>query len=138
MSRRSSPATRGTPGGSSTRRCRPTARWSTGCRRIPRATTGWVTSSASTGGATGSRATAACGGLIAPNGAIRLSRATTLVAWHDGVEHYLTSFSYQGQASSFGWIVPLPAVPAKVEEGGDWTLQRLFRETHPQRFAIED
>jgi len=81
---------------------------------------------------------AACGGLIAPNGAIRLSRATTLVAWHDGVEHYLTSFSYQGQASSFGWIVPLPAVPAKVEEGGDWTLQRLFLETHPQRFAIED
>src|SRR5919204_965528 len=75
---------------------------------------------------------AACGGLIAPNGAIRLERATTLVAWHDGVEHYLTSFSYQGSASNFGWIVPLPAVPEKVEEGGDWTLQRLFRETHPQ------
>jgi hypothetical protein len=75
---------------------------------------------------------AACGGLIAPNGAIRLERATTLVAWHDGVEHYLTSFSYQGSASNFGWIVPLPAVPVKVEEGGDWTLQRLFRETHPR------
>ncbi len=75
---------------------------------------------------------AACGGLIAPNGAIRLERATTLVAWHDGVEHYMTSFSYQGSASDFGWIVPLPAVPVKVEEGGDWTLQRLFRETHPQ------
>src|SRR5207245_4961700 len=39
---------------------------------------------------------AACGGLVAPNGAIRLSRATTLVAWHDGVERYLTSFSYEG------------------------------------------
>src|SRR2546421_12012999 len=75
---------------------------------------------------------AACGGLIAPNGAIRLERATTLVAWHDGVERYLTSFSYHGEASSFGWIVPLPAVPEKVEEGGGWTLQRLFRETHPQ------
>ena len=75
---------------------------------------------------------AACGGLIAPNGAIRLERATTLVAWHDGVERYLTSFSYNGSASSFGWIVPLPAVPEKVEEGGGWTLQRLFRETHPQ------
>jgi len=74
----------------------------------------------------------ACGGLIAPNGAIRLERATTLVAWHDGVERYLTSFSYSGEASSFGWIVPLPAVPVKVEEGGGWTLQRLFRETHPQ------
>src|SRR6202165_4867716 len=75
---------------------------------------------------------AACGGLIAPNGAIRLDRATTLVAWHDGVERYLTSFSYNGEASTFGWIVPLPAVPEKVEEGGGWTLQRLFRETHPQ------
>src|SRR5258708_6471033 len=75
---------------------------------------------------------AACGGLIAPNGAIRLERATTLVAWHDGVERYMTSFSYNGEASSFGWIVPLPAVPEKVEEGGGWTLQRLFRETHPQ------
>jgi hypothetical protein len=75
---------------------------------------------------------AACGGLIAPNGAIRLERATTLVAWHDGVERYMTSFSYTGEADSFGWIVPLPAVPDKVEEGGGWTLQRLFRETHPQ------
>ncbi|HXN03440.1 MAG TPA: DUF2330 domain-containing protein [Candidatus Acidoferrum sp.] len=75
---------------------------------------------------------AACGGLVAPNGAIRLERATTLVAWHDGVERYMTSFSYNGSASSFGWIVPLPAVPQKVEEGGGWTLQRLFRETHPQ------
>ena len=75
---------------------------------------------------------AACGGLIAPNGAIRLERATTLVAWHDGVERYMTSFSYSGEASSFGWIVPLPAVPEKVEEGGGWTLQRLTRETHPQ------
>src|SRR3989440_9992470 len=75
---------------------------------------------------------AACGGLIAPNGAIRLEKATTLVAWHDGVERYLTSFSYNGEASSFGWIVPLPAVPEKVEEGGGWTLQRPFRETHPQ------
>jgi hypothetical protein len=75
---------------------------------------------------------AACGGLVAPNGAIRLSRATTLVAWHDGVERYLTSFSYEGSGvKDFGWIVPLPAIPDKVEEGGGWTLQRLFRETHP-------
>jgi hypothetical protein len=78
---------------------------------------------------------AACGGLVAPNGAIRLSRASTLVDWHDGVEHYLTSFSYQGEnLSNFGWIVPLPAVPQKVEEGGGWTLQRLNRETHPVPF----
>src|ERR1700686_3783791 len=80
---------------------------------------------------------AACGGLIAPNGAIRLERATTLVAWHDGVDRYMTSFSYNGSASSFGWIVPLPAVPDKVEEGGGWTLQRLFRETHPQPAILD-
>ena len=77
---------------------------------------------------------AACGGLVAPNGAIRLSRATTLVAWHDGVERYMTSFTYQGDVSNLGWIVPLPAVPTKIEEGGAWTLQRLFRETHPVVF----
>src|SRR5260370_34720009 len=73
----------------------------------------------------------ACGALIAPNGSVRLARATTLVAWHDGVERYLTSFSYQGDFSHLGWIVPLPAVPLKIEEGGAWTLQRLALETHP-------
>ncbi len=85
---------------------------------------------------------AACGGLVAPNGSVRLSRAATLIAWHDGIEHYLTSFSYQGDASNLGWIVPLPAVPLKIQEGGAWTLQRLFRETHPvvadAAFGAED
>ncbi|HEV2237059.1 MAG TPA: DUF2330 domain-containing protein, partial [Ktedonobacterales bacterium] len=81
---------------------------------------------------------AACGGLVAPNGAIRLSRATTLVAWHDGVERYMTSFTYQGDVSNLGWIVPLPAVPTKIEEGGAWTLQRLERETHPIEFASDE
>src|SRR5205085_7189445 len=79
----------------------------------------------------------ACGGLVAPNGAIRLSRATTLVAWHNGIEHYMTSFTYQGDVSNLGWIVPLPAVPLKIEEGGAWTLQRLFRETHPEPVFFE-
>src|SRR6266566_4111632 len=74
----------------------------------------------------------ACGGLLASDGDVRLERATTLVAWHDGIERYFTSFSFQGNtASDLGWIVPLPAVPIKIEAGGAWTLQRLFRETHP-------
>jgi Uncharacterized protein conserved in bacteria (DUF2330) len=73
----------------------------------------------------------ACGGLIAPDGDVHLARATTFVAWHDGIEHYLTSFTYQGNATNVGWIVPLPAVPINVEEGGAWTLQRLELETHP-------
>jgi hypothetical protein len=74
---------------------------------------------------------AACGGLVAPNGAVRLARATTFVAWQGGIEHYMTSFGYQGDVPGLGWIVPLPAVPDRVEKGGGWTLQRLQRETHP-------
>lgn len=81
---------------------------------------------------------AACGGLVAPNGSVRLERATTLVAWHDGIEHYLTSFTYQGDFNNVGWIVPLPAIPMSIKEGGAWTLQRLERETHPlPTFAVD-
>lgn len=76
----------------------------------------------------------ACGSLIAPDGDVRLSRASTLIAWHNGIEHYLTSFAYQGSEKNVGWIVPLPAVPDKIEAGGAWTLQRLDREVHPVRF----
>jgi hypothetical protein len=74
----------------------------------------------------------ACGGLIAPDGDVRLGRAATLVAYHDGIEHYLTTFTYEGNESKVGWIVPLPAVPLKIQEGGAWTLQRLALETQPQ------
>ena len=47
----------------------------------------------------------ACGGLVAPNGAVRLSRATTFVAWHNGIERYLTAFTYQGDVSNLGLLV---------------------------------
>src|SRR5215469_14980554 len=80
----------------------------------------------------------ACGGLVAPDGDVRLERASTLIAWHDGVEHYLTSFAYQGTEAQVGWIVPLPAVPEKIEAGGAWTFQRLQIETQPRRFTLED
>lgn len=73
----------------------------------------------------------ACGFLVAENGAIRLSRFAALAAWDDGVEHYVTSFEFQGPATSFGAIVPLPAEPTTVEKAGDWTLQRLQREVTP-------
>lgn len=75
----------------------------------------------------------ACGGLIAPDGDVHLERASTLIAWHNGIEHYLTSFAYQGAAQNVGWIVPLPANPEKIEDGGAWTLQRLNLESHPVR-----
>jgi hypothetical protein len=80
---------------------------------------------------------AACGGLVGENGTIRLSRTTTLAAYHDGVERYVTSFEFTGQGESVGSIVPLPGIPSKVERGGDWTLQRLEREVAPpERFAF--
>jgi hypothetical protein len=72
-----------------------------------------------------------CGFLVAPNGAVDLERTTTLAAYHDGLEHYITSFSFSGTPAAFGSIVPLPGEPTKVERGGDWTLQRLEREVNP-------
>ena len=78
---------------------------------------------------------AACGGLVAPNGTVRLLRTATLAAYADGVEHYVTSFQFAGGGAEVGSIVPLPGVPTKVERGGDWTLQRLARETQPRLLA---
>jgi hypothetical protein len=75
--------------------------------------------------------TLACGGLIGPNGAVNLLRTSTLAAYHDGVEHYVTAFEFAGGGGAFGSITPLPGIPSKVEKGGDWTLQRLVRETSP-------
>jgi Uncharacterized protein conserved in bacteria (DUF2330) len=73
----------------------------------------------------------ACGGLVGENGTIQLTRTTTLAAYHDGVERYVTSFEFAGVGEEVGSIVPLPGVPTKVERGGDWTLQRLEREVQP-------
>jgi hypothetical protein len=73
----------------------------------------------------------ACGGLVGENGSIQLTRTTTLAAYHDGVERYVTSFEFAGAGNEVGSIVPLPGIPSKVERGGDWTLQRLEREVQP-------
>jgi hypothetical protein len=80
----------------------------------------------------------ACGGLIGPNGAVNLLRTTTFAGYHDGVEHYVTAFQFAGGGGAFGSITPLPGIPTSVEKGGDWTLQRLIRETNPVRlFALD-
>src|SRR5256885_3733446 len=76
----------------------------------------------------------ACAGLISPNGTVQLGRTTTLAAYHDGIEHYLTEFSFQGAGAKFGSIVPLPAMPSKIVKAGRWTLQRLELEVNPPRF----
>jgi hypothetical protein len=76
----------------------------------------------------------ACGGLVTPNGTVSLLRTTTLAAYHRGVEHYVTQFSFAGaDATEVGSIVPLPGVPSDVIKGGDWTLQRLIIETELNR-----
>jgi hypothetical protein len=75
----------------------------------------------------------ACGGLVAPNGTISLLRTATLAAYHDGTEHYVTSFEFAGKGAKFGSIVPLPGIPSDVKRAGDWTLQRLQQEVQPVR-----
>src|SRR5436190_21228119 len=83
----------------------------------------------------GSGVASACGGLVAPGHAEVLQKATTLAAWHDGFEHYVTGFQFAGGADRFGYIVPLPGVPTKIQKGGNWTLERLEREINPVRSA---
>ena len=73
----------------------------------------------------------ACGGLVGENGTIALGKTTTLAAYSDGVERYVTAFEFSGEGESLGSIVPLPDVPTTVERGGDWTLQRLAQEVAP-------
>ena len=76
----------------------------------------------------------ACGGLIGPNGAVNLLRTTTLAGYHDGVEHYITSFEFAGGGGSFGSLTPLPGVPTSVEKG--ITLcARHHRAAHDSRYA---
>ena len=79
----------------------------------------------------------ACGSLVAANGAVDLEQSTTLAAYHDGVEHYVTSFEFAGTPKSFGSIVPLPARPSSVEKAGSWTLQRLEREVKPPELEFD-
>ncbi|MGH2748203.1 MAG: DUF2330 domain-containing protein [Actinomycetota bacterium] len=78
----------------------------------------------------------ACGGLVGANGAVNLLRTSTLAAYRDGVEHYVTSFQFAGDSGSVGSIVPLPGVPSSVRKGGDWTLQRLQQEIAPAFKAV--
>ena len=75
----------------------------------------------------------ACAGLIGSNGAVNLGRTTTLAAYSNGVEHYVTAFQFQGGGGQFGTLIPLPGVPTSIERGGSWTLQRLRLETEPPR-----
>src|SRR5688572_9828207 len=80
----------------------------------------------------------ACAGLIGSNGAVNLGRTSTLAAYHDGVEHYVTAFNFVGGGGQFGTLIPLPGIPSSVERGGAWTLQRLVQETQPPRVLRQE
>jgi len=80
---------------------------------------------------TGTGPAGACGGLVGENGTIELVRTTTLAAYTDGVERYVTAFTFTGEGAEVGAITPLPDVPTEVVRGGDWTLQRLAQEVAP-------
>ncbi|HSK22635.1 MAG TPA: DUF2330 domain-containing protein [Egicoccus sp.] len=73
----------------------------------------------------------ACGGLVGANGTIELGRTTTLAAYTDGVQRYVTAFEFSGEGEEVGSIIPLPDVPTDVTRAGDWTLQRLVLEVDP-------
>jgi hypothetical protein len=73
----------------------------------------------------------ACGGLVGENGTIELVRTTTLAAYSDGIERYVTAFEFTGEGEEVGSIIPLPDVPTNVTRAGDWTLQRLAQEVAP-------
>ena len=59
----------------------------------------------------------ACAGLVTPGGNVKLLRTSTLAAWADGYEHYVTSFTFQGGGAEFGSIVPLPGNPVEGRAG---------------------
>ena len=59
----------------------------------------------------GPSSASACAGLIGSNGAVNLGRTTTLAAYHEGIEHYVTAFEFQGGGGEFGTLIPLPDVP---------------------------
>jgi hypothetical protein len=73
----------------------------------------------------------ACGGLVGENGTIELVRTTTLAAYSDGIERYITAFEFTGEGEEVGSIIPLPDAPTDVTRAGDWTLQRLVQEVAP-------
>jgi hypothetical protein len=87
---------------------------------------------------TGVQPAGACGGLVGENGTIELVKTTTLAAYSDGIERYVTAFEFTGEGEEVGSIIPLPDIPTEVIRGGDWTLQRLVQEITPVSESAAD
>ena len=78
-------------------------------RRIRRAT--YLTVAVTMVIALGAAPALACGGLVGENGTIQLVRTTTLAAYSDGIERYLTAFEFTGRARRWARSFRLPDVP---------------------------
>ena len=79
------------------------------------------------------------GELVGENGTIQLTRTTTLAAYHNGVERYVTSFEFSGEGKEVGSIVPLPACPPRSTRGRLDTaaLEREVNPVAPAAFAAD-
>ena len=73
----------------------------------------------------------ACGGLVTPNGTINLLRTTTLAAYHQGIEHYVTSFEFAGQGSGGRLDHPAPGRADQGREGRRLDAAAAVIETQP-------
>ena len=59
----------------------------------------------------------ACGGLVTPNGTINLLKTTTLAAYHEGIEHYVTSFEFAGEGAGGRLDHPAARRPDRRDQG---------------------
>jgi hypothetical protein len=76
---------------------------------------------------------AACGCFTPPDPTVPIVQAGERIAFamSDGVVTAHIQIQYQGSASDFGWLLPLPAVPT-LELGTDELFTRLISTTQPQ------
>ena len=74
----------------------------------------------------------ACGGAISNDPNYHVTESATMVAFHNGVEHYLTTFAYNATDLATGWLLPVPARP-QVEKGDATVLNQFADETERYR-----
>src|SRR2546429_335246 len=74
----------------------------------------------------------ACGGLVAPNGAVNLQRTTTRAPPHEGAERSAAPFESAGGPNRiWGSIIPPPGPPPGVGRGGGGPRRRLKGDPPP-------
>ena len=73
----------------------------------------------------------ACGGLVGENGTIELVRTTTLAAYSDGVERYVTAFEYSAvRARRWARSSRSPTCPPRWSEVATGRCNGLLSKWH--------